>query len=82
MVSKPSPPPITLLHILAFVTHDACLLPCWMRWMSIVLNAPSTAFSVEYELTVKTHTPPNALAAKDRWRHVVNAKIAFVSKRC
>ena len=77
----PPPPPVTL-HVLAFVTHDACLLPCWMRWMSTVLNAPTTTVQnqkVEYLLTVKTHTAPSGLLAKDKWRHVINARISFVN---
>jgi hypothetical protein len=63
-----------VLNILAFNSH-ACLLPCWLSWLSQWLNVPST---IEYRFEMKTYTSPPGLTGKDRWRNVVNEKVSFV----
>lgn len=79
VVCRSRRPGCVVLHILAFYTPDACLLACWKRWISHWLDAPTSSMdNVEYRLSMKMYSPPEPVIGKERWRHVINARVSFI----
>ena len=69
----------SVLHILAFRTDDACLFPCWQRWMDVWMAASKAEGNVDYVMHVERYSSPPNLMRKDRWRHIINARVSFIS---
>jgi hypothetical protein len=71
----------SILHVLVFVTREACwLLACWLRWASVWLI---TDDALDYRLQLHVHTPFNitstsSFAKSERWHAVLRDRLEFV----